>query len=167
MITQERLKELLHYDPLTGVFTRLVATSNSVKVGDVAGNISAGGYRVIGVCGKQYLAHRLAWLYMKGDMPKDQVDHINGVRVDNSWANLRGATDLTNQKNTSISKNNKSGVVGVSWSKTNNKWRAIIWDNKKKIHLGYFKDIADAALERLEAENEYGYHKNHGRNKAC
>ena len=90
-LTAARLRELLQYDPETGVFTRLVKTSNGIKVGDVAGTADARGYILIRVDGWLHLAHRLAWLHMTCEWPKGMIDHINGVRDDNRWSNLRRA----------------------------------------------------------------------------
>ncbi|MCK9994454.1 MAG: hypothetical protein Dbin4_02974, partial [Alphaproteobacteria bacterium] len=98
-LTQSRLKELLHYDPDTGVFTRRVQTSSNARVGDVAGCLHPEGYRHIQIDGKRYAAHRLAWLYMTGEWPTNQLDHLNGVRDDNRWGNLREATHGQNQQN--------------------------------------------------------------------
>ena len=82
-LTAERLREVLDYDPDTGVFTRKVRTASSVKVGDVAGSLNGKGYIRIRVDGRLYFAHRLAWLYVHGEWPVDQVDHINGIKNDN------------------------------------------------------------------------------------
>ena len=87
-LTQKRLKELFYYDPVTGVFTRLHSTSN-VKAGRATGNLNTGGHLGFLVDKKMYQAHRLAWLYVHGDWPNSQIDHINGVRTDNRIENLR------------------------------------------------------------------------------
>ncbi len=114
-ITQFLLKSLLHYDPLTGVFTRLVSGSSAVKVGDIAGATNLSGYIQIRTCGKVYLAHRLAWLYMTGEWPKDKVDHRDGVGTNNAWSNLREATDALNRQNMRGAKSDsKTGILGVS-----------------------------------------------------
>ena len=168
-LTQDRLKELLHYNSDTGVFTRKTDVSNGAfKAGEIAGTKSFGGgrrYHVIRVEGETINAHRLAWFYVKGEFPSDQIDHINGDSFDNRMVNLRAVTIGENNKNKAIDKRNKSGVTGVHWSKKENSWKCQINVNKKRIHIGYFKDLADAALERLEAEFKHGFHKNHGRAK--
>jgi hypothetical protein len=97
-LTQDILRSLLRYNPTTGEFTWL-ASQYRIKAGDVAGSKRTDGYIAIGVGGKLYKAHRLAFLYMEGEFPKDQVDHLNGIKIDNSWANLRKCTPIENMNN--------------------------------------------------------------------
>lgn len=153
MITQERLKELLHYDPETGVFTWRIRTSNRVKVGDVAGSAAAYGYLEIGIDGVTAKSHRLAFLYMTGEWPEHDVDHINGIRTDNRWANLRTATRSQNLQNLRAAKSNsKTGLLGVS--PYNGTFRASIKHNGKQITLGRFScpHAAHAAYLKAKAE---------------
>lgn len=161
LLTQEELKELLHYDPDTGGFTRKVSESNRVKVGDVAGWRSEG-YIRMRVRGKFYFAHRLAFLYMTGEWPEDQIDHINHIRDDNRWCNLREVSNQENHKNKPKRKDNTSGVTGVCWDKTNKKWWAQIKAEGKVKNLGCFTSKEDAIKARKEAEIKYGFHDNHG-----
>ena len=163
MITQKELKELLHYDPETGIFTRLISFSDKAKVGNIMRTKTSHGYIAIRIRRKIYKAHRLAWLYMAGVWPKHHIDHLNHIRDDNRLINLREATYQDNAKNRALNKNNKSGVCGVSWYKTKGKWVAQISDKEKKINLGYFIDKFEAACARKSAENKYGYHGNHGK----
>ena len=142
MITQERLKELLNYDPDTGVFTWLVS-SRGVKAG-VAGCVHPLGYIQININGRSYRAHRLAFLYMTGTFPDDQVDHINGMRADNRWLNLREATHSENLRNCGKYANNTSGYKGVHKYKITGKWVAHCHAHGKQHHLGYH-DTAEAA----------------------
>ena len=154
-LTQERLKHLLHYDPDTGGFTRLVRTSNSVKIGDVFFGCPGGyGYLLISVDTKLYKAHRLAWLYVHGAWPDSDIDHINGIRDDNRWGNLREATRSENMQNQTLSKKNTSGEAGVSWDKQSRKWAATITFNRRTIHLGRFSDKLDAAAAYAKAKAE-------------
>jgi hypothetical protein len=146
-VTAERLREVLAYEPATGVFTWLVRTTNSVKVGDVAGCVNKGGYVHITIDGCCYLAHRLAWLYMSGEWPVDDLDHINGDRADNRICNLRDATESQNIANSRMQVNNKSGFKGVSWHKYARKWCACIGLNGKVKHLGYFDSPEGAFME--------------------
>src|SRR4029450_2313606 len=113
-LTAERLRELLDYDPETGDFTWKV-NRRCVRSGSVAGNVNCvDGYCYIGVDARRYHAHRLAWLYIKGAWPNDQIDHINGNKADNRFANLRQATHSQNQANGGRYSNNASGYNGVT-----------------------------------------------------
>lgn len=115
-LTAERLRELLSYDPETGIFRR-VATRRQVKSGDIAGSDDGKGYWRIRVNGEKHRAHRLAWLYVNGAWPIDQLDHINGDKLDNRICNLREATNSENQQNRSLPKSNTSGRLGVHFDK--------------------------------------------------
>lgn len=159
-ISQAQLKELLHYNPDTGIFTWLVNRGRA-RAGDIAGDIDARGYGRIGLLNSVQKSHRLAFLYMRGSIPK-YVDHINHDRLDNRWGNLRTASILLNNKNLSMSKTNTSGFTGVSFVKRISKWRAYIKINYKNIHLGYFTELSDAVTVRKQAEIKHGFHVNHG-----
>ena len=163
MITQARLKELFHYDPETGVFVRLVTRGGQSK-GAVAGGPGSQGYFRIKVDGEFYQAHRLAWLYMHGKFPSEQIDHKNHNRRDNRQANLREASRQENCRNQTLYANNKSGVTGVAWYPAINKWRAQIKINGTKIHLGYFTKKSDAIKARKAANINHNFHPNHGVN---
>lgn len=144
-LTQERLREVLRYDPDTGLFVWLVSTSNRVAVGQIAGSRESYGYWVIGVDGTVYRAQRLAWLYMTGEWPPALVDHRNLDRKDNRWRNLRLATHSQNHANAGLIASNSSGHKGVSKNKRLGKWHACIMVDKRRFHLGFFSDIAAAA----------------------
>lgn len=135
-LTQTRLRELLHYNPDTGVFRRLVSRRGfNATAGTVAGWLDKDGYRRIQVDGCRYSAHRLVWFYVHGVFPEKQLDHQNGVRDDNRIANLREATPSQNQAN---SKPKRNGLKGVCWNKRLQKWQANITINGKLICLGRF-----------------------------
>ena len=153
MLTQSRLKELLNYDPDTGVFAWLVKPSKRVNVGAIAGCVMVIGYREIGIDGKSYYAHRLAFLYMTGAWPIDQLDHRNGIRDDNRWDNLREATNAENCQNQVMPCTNKSGFMGVS--RFRNKWRARIKIAGREKHLGFFDAPEDARAAYLAAKVEH------------
>ena len=135
-LTQRRLKEVFSYNKETGVFIRKIKVSIGTRVGDIAG-CRSGGYLSICVDGESYLGSRLAWLYVYGEFPKYNIDHINQNPFDDRIANLRDVTQAENQKNHPIQKNNKSGVPGVSWDKSKNRWRAHIQVNNKSIFLSH------------------------------
>ena len=120
-ITQERLKELLHYDPESGLFTWKVLRTGNAKVGSVAGSSNICGYINIKIDGILHCAHRLAFLYVNGAMPKE-VDHINHLRSDNSFKNLRSVSRKENSVNQIKRRSNTSGVMGVTWYKKSGKW---------------------------------------------
>lgn len=145
MVTQERLKQLFHYDPETGVFIRRVTHGNQVK-GKIAGSMNHG-YICIGVDMDEYPAHRLAWLYMTGEWPEYQLDHADYDRSNNRFANLREATHSENGHNRGANKNCLSSLKGVHWDKRRNKWYVRIMNNHKNNWLGYFEDKYQAALE--------------------
>ncbi len=166
-LTQQKLKELLHYNERTGIFTWENPRARRLKVGDLAGNLDKAGYRSISITvdgrKKLYYSHRLAWLYEYGVWPKGQIDHINHNRSDNRLCNLREADNTTNHKNRTINKNNTSGITGVYWNKNHKKWRAKIIVSGKNIHLGLFTDKNEAICARLHANRLYKFHANHGK----
>lgn len=163
-LTQETLKEILHYDPDTGIFTWLIS-KGTAKKGNVAGNICnqrGKKYRTIMINYKTYYAHRLAWLYVYGEFPEKDTDHINGDGLYNRIDNLRCVTESENLRNSKLSSRNKSGVIGVSWEKLVSKWRVKIGVQGKNICLGFFRDLDEAIKVRKAAEIKYEYHPNHG-----
>jgi hypothetical protein len=158
MITQDRLKELLHYDPVTGLF-RWKKNKGNEKRGGVVGYSHSSGYTCVHIDGRTYAQHRLAWLDQFGVFPVE-IDHVNHKKHDNRIDNLRNCTRQENSKNVSMRKDNTSGVAGIG--KQRNKWRARIYVDGKEIHLGLYTDIASARAARKLAEYMYGFHENHG-----
>jgi len=142
-LTAVQLRELLHYDPDTGDFIWLKPTSNRVYIGKKA-VYKSHGYPSIRIHGYLYHAHRLAWLYMTGEWPPEQIDHIDKSRDNNKWSNLRLASNSENSMNKPLQSNNKSGYAGVD--KFGNRWRARIHKDNKEIHLGLFDEPEEAAL---------------------
>lgn len=157
-LTQERLKELLEYNPETGLFVRLIGRSGpNARVGDVAGCDNGKGYIRIYVDGTAYKGHRLAWFYVYGEWPAE-IDHINGDKSDNRLANLRSVTRSQNRMNVGAYKSNGSGYRGVNFDKATGKWKAQIQRDGRKRAIGYFgtpedaKAAYDAEAERLHGE---------------
>jgi hypothetical protein len=143
MLTAERLRELLHYDPETGVFTWVARPrSGPSRVGQRAGGAERDGYVRLKVDGGRYSAHRLAWLYVTGAWPVAEVDHINGVRGDNRFSNLREATIWQNKANQKRHSDNAAGFKGVVWSAYG--WKAQIARGGRQIYLGLFKTPEEA-----------------------
>jgi hypothetical protein len=154
-LTQARLKELLHYNPDTGVFTWL-ASPRGGWAGKTAGYAS-NGYRRLRINERQYLAHCLAWLYMTGSWPSKQIDHINADRSDNRISNLRLATRSQNGANARRRVDNTSGAKGVSWHRITGKWSASLAVNGRQYHLGLFDSTAEAsAAYAAAAERHFG-----------
>lgn len=154
-LTCERLRELLHYDPLTGVFTRLVRTSNRINVGDIADAKSADGHIQFWVDGKLHYGHRLAWFYMTGSCPPEIVDHEDTDPSNNRWLNLRDGSNGINQENHRVAfKKDFDAPLGVHWSKAKQKWVAQIGHEGKTKHLGYFDDPFVAHQAYLKAKRE-------------
>lgn len=159
LITQERLKELLSYDPITGTFKRLKQVKYKINLDKIVGS-NCNGYLIVNLDGKFYRLHRLVWLYMYGKFPENQIDHIDGDRCNNKLQNLREATNSENARNKSKYKKNKSGYKGVYWIEESEKWRAsIILDNKKTKHIGLYENLEDAVeahtLKALELHGEF------------
>lgn len=134
LLTQERLRELVVYQPQTGHFFWLCRRGGLAQDGAPAGWKNSNGYTRITVSGKSYYAHRLAWLYMTGEWPAEEVDHINGDRRDNRFANLRATTVSLNRANTKRRSDNTSGYKGVCWDRNRKRW--LVRAAGK--HVGYF-----------------------------
>ena len=154
--SQERLREMFTYCPETGALCR-----PKKKPVTLASN----GYARVCVGDEIFLAHRVVWKWVTGLDPLSySVDHINGDKTDNRMSNLRLVVGhLDNNRNRPRNGNNKSGVTGVSWMKSKQKWRATITVNYKSKHLGLFGSKDEAIQVRKAAEAEYGFHPNHGR----
>lgn len=155
------LKERMEYNSSTGLFVRTKSKGGKPK-GSIAGNTDQDGYVVIGLFGNNYKAHRLAWLWRYGCWPQGEIDHIDGVRSNNAISNLRDVSKSDNMKNTRRRKTNRSGITGVSFCSETNKWCARITVDGRLIQLGRFDDIAEASLARKAAEQQFGFHGNHG-----
>lgn len=144
VLDQEKLKKLLNYDPETGLFTCLVSRGKCC-VGSVAGYRRPDGYVMIGLCKAYFLSHRLAWFYVYGFWPRDELDHINRIKGDDRISNLREATTKQNMENITMPVNNTTGFKGVTFHKQKHKWMAQIHNYGKNIYLGLFHTPAQAA----------------------
>jgi hypothetical protein len=152
-LTADYVRSSLDYDPETGVFLWRWRDDkpkyvNMWLAGTVAGSLNNTGYATIRINYRAYLAHRLAWLYVHGFWPVDEIDHINRVRTDNRIANLREAYHQENRCNAGLRKDNSTGVTGVYWDRQHQKYKAVI----NGYHLGRFDTIAEATKARAEAE---------------
>jgi hypothetical protein len=154
-ITAVKLRAMLDYDPAIGVFVRKVATSNRTKAGEIAGIVNSIGYISVWLDGQPFLGHRLAWLYVHGEWPKNAVDHINAVRHDNRIANLRDVTQTINiQNRRKPQSNSTTGYLGVSWYAGKKRFCARIKTNGKYQNLGYFHTAEAAYAVYLSAKRE-------------
>jgi len=144
MLTAERLRERLHYDPETGAFTWRASPTGNIPAGSRAGRPNTDGYLQISIDNKRYMASRLAWLYMRGEWPPAEIDHINNDRADNRFAKLRLATHAQNCANRRVCRTKTVPLKGVRKAKL--KWRADIRINGRMTYLGLF-----ATAERANA----------------
>lgn len=155
-LSQEFLKSRLRYDSETGKFYWINPRKWNINPGDEAGSVERKGYIVINVGrGGLYKAHRLAWLYVYGEWPKNQLDHIDRDKKNNRISNLREATNSQNQQNTPKYKTKalvRSKYKGVSFHNKTKKWQAEIQIEKKRFYLGLFSCEEDAAMAYLEAK---------------
>lgn len=141
----ERLRQLLAYDPETGEFW-WKAGQKGASVGARAGSVNKRhGYRYIAIDGTLYRASRLAWLYMYGEVPSGQIDHIDRDRANDRISNLRSATQSQNNANTGMRSDNTSGYRGVCWHRPSGRWFARLKKDRRQISLGYFRDAREAA----------------------
>ena len=163
LVTQADLKKMFWVDRFTGDLRRLTNRTNS-PVNSVAGFIdNSVGYRKIKIKSVRFYAHRLVWLYHYGEWPENEIDHIDGDKLNNHVENLRVVTHKENGRNQKLYSTNISGVTGVHFNKPNQIWHAYIKVDDKIKHLGYFDNFNDAVAARKAAEVEHNYHPNHGR----
>lgn len=165
-LTQEELKRAVSYDAETGMFTLLIG-SHKRKVGDPA-EYEKGGYRILSIPGMggagkgQYKSHRAVWLYMTGEWPEEDIDHIDGDGLNNRFKNLRAVSRSVNARNQVRRRSNKSGISGVSWCNaysTGKRWRVVVANQER----GRFETLLDAVAERFRAMREIGgYTDRHG-----
>ena len=147
-LTQATLKQVLKYNPDTGLLTWINA-KRGISAGSVAGSLNKSGYVNVQVFGKVYRAHNLAHLYMTGAFPIGLIDHKDCVKNNNIWSNLRQATKSQNAQNATLQKRSKSGVKGVCFDSCNKKWVATISKDNKHFWLGRYKD-KDSAVFAVE-----------------
>jgi hypothetical protein len=177
---QALLRQLLDYDPTTGILTWKARAANMFSggrwgcretearrfntrhAGKVAFTKIEGGYYRGRLLGVDYLAHRLVWKWWHGSDP-EQVDHENHDTLDNRIANLRDVDNLVNSQNTKLLKTNTSGYSGVVWHARDKRWQASIRHGGRKRHLGLFTRLEEAVRARREAEVRLGFHPNHGK----
>ena len=154
-VTVTELRNMLSYDPASGSFVWLIRPCKAVHIGDIAGcKEKRIGYMTIGIKGRVYKSHRLAWLYVTGAWPAGLIDHINGAKADNRFENLRDVgADGNSQNVRKPNRRNKSGFMGVIWFQ--NKWRASMSVNGKSKWLGDYATPEEAHQIYLDAKRKY------------
>lgn len=154
-LNAERVRELLSYDPETGVLTWRVTRGRMAPAGSIAGTNGIHGYRQLIICGERHKSHRVAWLITHGEWPAGDIDHINGIRDDNRLCNLRVVTRAQNMQNQRFPRRGTtSGLLGVSFHKRIRKWAAHIRVGAKTLHIGYFDEPEQAHQAYLEKKRE-------------
>lgn len=151
--TCEELHELFIYNIRHRILRWRIKPCKNIRAGDPAGTIEGTGYFRVGINGRRYFAHQIIWCMMTGKWPTQEIDHRDGNGLNNKWTNLREATSSQNGMNTKTPSNNTSGYKGVTLH-LGKYWRAQIWLNKKRIHLGFFPNPEAAHAAYCEAALE-------------
>ena len=146
-LDRKRLKDVVRYDKKTGLFYWRVSTGKACRDG-VAGHTDSYGYTKISIDGVKYFAHRLAWFYVRGVWPLQNIDHIDRCKNNNKLANLRDVSQSLNGLNGPIRANNSSGYTGVSYDQRRSNWVAYVTRGRQKKHLGCFETCQQAAIAR-------------------
>jgi hypothetical protein len=159
-LTAERLRALLDYNPATGMWTWVQSLGSRAQKGCQAGWVNDGGYRIIMVDRRKYRASRLAWLWMRGEWPANLIDHRDNDPSNDRWLNIRQATNLENQKNVRMHRDNASGLKGAYFDKRDRMWYSTIMRGGKKEYLGYFGSALEAhaayAAASAKLHGEFG-----------
>lgn len=166
-LTQQELKNQLRYDPETGDLIWEERSAHRIYKGDVAGSIGSHGYLATGLNRGKHLNHRLVWLYHNGYLPENQIDHIDRDKTNNKIENLREVSPQCNLRNCDQFRHNTSGVKGVFWNKSKNKWGFQIMVARKNKKLGDYNDFCDAVCARLAAEQCLGWSECDSSSPAC
>lgn len=162
LLKQAELFDLFAYDPRGGLISRV--RRGLWYPGKEVGQKGRNGYRIIRYRGKVHLVHRLVWVLFYGDIaPSDIIDHINGTPTDNRISNLRLGTRLENHHNLKLYRNNTSGVPGVHWCRTSERWKAHIRERGRRHSLGSFPTFQAAVAARKRAEGFFNFKPEHGR----
>lgn len=169
MITQKLIKKIFDYNPENGEFIRVLRMNKSRQWVPCrtkpSSNCANRGYTKVGIDGVTYYTHRLIWLWMTGEFPDGFVDHINGDQTDNRWSNFRVVNFSDNVKNTGLQKRNKTGHTGIYINKQG-RYFVNVRHQGRTIYLGSFDTLDEAIPIRKKAEQEYGFHSNHGKRRS-
>jgi hypothetical protein len=175
VMDENLVRELFDYDGKRGVLVwkqrslehfvsvRAWKARNARYAGKDAGHQDGDGYTYIVTNGRRWLAHRLIWLFVTGELPNEQIDHVDGHRSNNRFENLREVTLSQNSRNRKQPVNNSSGRIGVVWDGSRRKWLSQIRFSGRLRHLGRYSRFEDACAARAQGECQFGFHPNHGR----
>jgi HNH endonuclease len=166
IVTQEILRAICHYDPITGIFKRVMKMSNKSRKLFPCCSIPTAksrGYLQMGIGGKIYYVHRLIHMYLYGSFPCGEIDHTDGNRTNNRLDNLRVVEHKINSRNVKVGSTNKSGFLGVSNESIYGTYRAYISKDGVRTHIGSFKTKSEAIKARKNYELSFDFHANHGR----
>ncbi len=150
-LTAQKLREILHYDPDTGVWTWLVALSSTRGIGSIAGTVSVHGYRIITYRGEKYRSGKLAWLYMTGEWPTQEIDHDDRDKLNDRWGNLFDRSRSQNALNRDLQSNNFSGTRGIHFDTVRGKWNVQVKKDNVTHYIGRYDDYDEAVAARDEA----------------
>jgi hypothetical protein len=153
-LTQQELRDLLDYDPETGIFRWKVNKNSQAMAGDIAGGITRSRYRQIAIYGRKYYAHRLAWFYVYGSWPSEVVDHIDGDSRNNAISNLRECSQRQNTQNRRPNKTNPLGLLGVTFDKSRGMYKAAIGHNGRRLNVGRYNTALEASEAYWKAKKE-------------
>lgn len=156
-ITQELIQQLFNYNSETGDLKWKRAPYTKSKKGLIV-RTKRNGYYTVKIYGKDYLVHRIIWLYVYGYFPENDIDHIDRNRINNKISNLREVSRQCNQRNVGLRRNNKTGIIGISFNTINFVWLASISVNNKYYNLGQYRDYTEAVCVRLAAEQCLNWH---------
>ena len=164
-ISHQKLKELITYNPETGMVSWKVSPSRNIKLGERAGYFCKSKkktYRSITILGERRREHCWAWFYITGSLPINEIDHINGDGTDNRWCNLRHVTSSENRHNQRMLCNNKSGINGVFWSNSKKSWVVTFVIEGKQRTIMQTKDFFEACCTRKSLDRAHNYSLQHG-----
>ena len=162
----DKINKLLHYDIETGTFTYKVSVRYGLEKGSIAGTIQSNGYVTIRISGKDYKAHRVAWLIVTGEWPDQCIDHINRKRSDNRFCNLREATRAQNVLNAKVRKDSRTGLKGIYFDEASKKYKVVIRKDGKQHYVGRFKTPEEAVsahkIAAYELHGDFSYYVYNG-----
>jgi hypothetical protein len=170
-LTQESLKRYFTYDPETGNFVRIVRRHRWGErvCSELIASRNNRGYLWVRIFNEVHLVHRLVFLYMTGNHPCCEVDHLDGDRLNNRWVNLRDVNAFENSRNQGNRIDNSTGIRGVTYRATGRgvkRWKARISHMGRRFDLGEYLTKEEAVSARIAAEKRFGYHPNHARRES-